>query len=89
MSRIETGAVPPAPGRARSRWLRGPYAWWLLGAAATAVGVALGWEWLAAAGALPLLLPLLLCVGMCAAGLCMRHGKGGSGPGQLGKRPPQ
>ena len=47
-----------------------------------AAGLALGWEWLAAAGALPLLLSALPCVAMCALGLCMRGRNGQSYSGQ-------
>ena len=39
--------------------------------------LAVGWEWLAVAGVLPLVLSVLPCVAMCALGLCMM--KGGDG----------
>ncbi len=51
-----------------------------------AAGLWLGWEWLAAIGALPLLLSLLPCVAMCALGLCMRGGSS-SCENQAGKPP--
>ncbi|MGE3977733.1 MAG: hypothetical protein AB7F94_09100 [Nitrospira sp.] len=49
----------------------------LIAALVAAGGLALGWEWLAVAGVLPLVLSVLPCVAMCALGLCMR--KGGDG----------
>jgi len=51
--------------------------WWLAGIVALA-GVGLGWDWLAAIGALPILLSLLPCAAMCALGLCMNHKNGAS-----------
>ncbi|WP_119153261.1 hypothetical protein [Caldimonas tepidiphila] len=52
---------------------------WLAAAAPLLVGLALGWEWLQAAGVLSLALSLLPCLAMCAAGVCMHRmaGKGG------------
>lgn len=44
-----------------------------------AVGLLLSWDWLVAAGLSSLVLGLLPCAAMCAAGLCMRHGGGNSG----------
>ncbi len=49
----------------------------LTAAVVVAAGLALGWEWLAVAGVLPLVLSVLPCVAMCALGLCMV--KGGNG----------
>ena len=46
----------------------------LMAAAVVAGGLALGWEWLAIAGILPLVLSILPCVAMCALGLCMMKG---------------
>ena len=50
----------------------------LTAAAVVAGGLALGWEWLALVGVLPLLLSVSPCVAMCALGLCMMKGKGGN-----------
>ena len=41
---------------------------------AAAIGLYLGWGWLAAVGLAPLLLALAPCAAMCALGLCMRGG---------------
>jgi len=72
----ETETVVGAAVSAWQRWISGRRrGWWLTGIAILA-GVALGWEWLAAIGALPLLLSLLPCVAMCALGLCMNHKSG-------------
>lgn len=67
----------------------------LASALVVAGGLALGWEWLAVAGVLPLVLSVLPCVAMCALGLCMM--KGGDGKscstpkdseGMVGVKPP-
>ena len=67
----------------------------LSSALVVAGGLALGWEWLALAGVLPLALSVLPCVAMCALGLCMM--KGGDGKscstpkdsgGMVGAKPP-
>jgi hypothetical protein len=51
------------------RWQYG-----MLGLTTFLVALALGWEWLAAAGLLPLLLTTLPCVAMCVLGLCAKQG---------------
>lgn len=56
------------------KWIRTRYGVAVGGIALAGAGLALGWDWLAAIGALPLLLSLLPCAAMCALGLCMmRH----------------
>ena len=56
-------------------WFRGRRGWLIGGAVAViALGLGLGWEWLAAVGALPLIVGVLPCVAMCALGLCMKGG---------------
>jgi len=55
-------------------WLRGRRGWVLLGLAAVAGGLWVGWPSLVAAGVAPLLLGVLPCVAMCALGLCMKGG---------------
>jgi len=70
----ETVAVATAPGW--RRWISGRRrGWWLAGIVILA-GLALGWDWLAAIGALPVLLALLPCAAMCALGLCMNRNNG-------------
>lgn len=72
-------AVASSPDRPGRRWLSDRRRRWLLvGVLVIALSIWLGWEWLAALGALPLLLSLLPCVAMCALGLCMRSGKSDS-----------
>jgi hypothetical protein len=44
-----------------------------LAALTIAVGLFFGWGWVAAAGLSPVVLGLLPCVAMCAAGLCMNR----------------
>ena len=48
----------------------------LVGVAAVlvALGLYLGWGWLAALGLAPIILSLAPCVAMCALGLCMMRG---------------
>lgn len=71
-----SAAAPPSGLRHLGpSWLTRWRAITLAGAAAAGGGVALGWSWLTAVGAAPILLGLAPCVAMCALGLCMR-GKG-------------
>lgn len=56
--------------RARS-WIVTPRGLTVSGIAVIAVGLALNWSWLVAAGAAPLILSLAPCAAMCALGLCM------------------
>ena len=60
------------------RWWSGSRRYWIAGAVTIAASLALGWKWLAAIGALPLLLVLLPCAAMCALGACMKHTDGQS-----------
>ena len=39
------------------------------------IGLFLGWDWLVAAGLSSIVVALLPCAAMCAAGLCMRGGE--------------
>lgn len=49
----------------------------ILAAALPATGaIALGWPWLVAVGAAPLLLSAAPCLAMCALGLCLKCGSG-------------
>lgn len=52
--------------RLRPRWLM------VAGVVATGTGIALNWNWLAAAGFTPFLLGVLPCAALCALGLCMK-----------------
>lgn len=73
---VETAAIAAAPGW--RHWISGRRRWWWLAGIVVLAGVALGWDWLAAIGALPVLLALLPCAAMCALGLCMNHKDGGA-----------
>lgn len=59
--------------------------WLVLAAVALIAGAALNWQWLAAAGILPLLFAALPCVAMCTLHLCMRKDSNG----QCGKDVPK
>jgi hypothetical protein len=56
--------------------------WGLLGLAALALalGLALKWSWLVAAGIAPVLVSLLPCAAMCALGFCMHKAVGSAAP---------
>jgi len=60
--------------RVRS-WIVTPRGLTIAGIAAIAIGLALNWAWLVAAGAAPIILSLAPCAVMCALGLCMGMGK--------------
>ena len=75
------------------RFIPGGWKFWLVIAAAALIsGAAFNWSWLIAVGLAPLLLTLLACAVMCAAGLCMHKGDKGSchgSPEETSTRPPQ
>lgn len=73
-----TDTATSPPSSLWRRWLEGRRRWLLLGLVVLLAALWLGWDWLAAVGALPVLLALAPCVAMCAVGLCMRGGTGGS-----------
>jgi len=66
-------ARPPAAhtvGDSIRRVIGGPRGLVILGLAIVATGLALGWNWLTAAGVAPLILSLAPCAAMCAVGAC-------------------
>ena len=54
-------------------WLSGRRGLIIAAIALAAGGLALGWNWLVAAGAAPLILSLAPCAAMCALGVCAMH----------------
>jgi len=54
-------------------YLGGRRGLFILAGLAIAMGLALNWSWLAAAGIAPILVGLLPCLAMCAFGLCMNR----------------
>ena len=70
-----TSSSDRGPLARMSPWLRGRRGLILTAVALAGLGLALGWNWLAAVGVAPLLLSLLPCAAMCALGFCMM-GKG-------------
>jgi hypothetical protein len=74
----EASAVSiPTPTRAQfiAQRMRSPRGLAVGGIALAALGLGLGWDWLAAVGVLPILLSFLPCAAMCALGLCMAKGR--------------
>lgn len=55
------------------RWLTGRRGLIVAAIALTGIGLALGWNWLVAVGAAPLILSLAPCAAMCALGICAMH----------------
>ena len=53
------------------QYLGGRRGLFVLGGGALALGIALNWSWLVAAGLAPILLGALPCLAMCVLGLCM------------------
>ncbi len=52
-------------------WLMSPRGLIVVALAIIGTGLALGWNWVVAAGLAPLLLSLAPCAAMCALGVCM------------------
>src|SRR6266852_2543367 len=52
-------------------WLMSPRGLVIVAIAIIGAGLALGWNWVVAAGFAPLLLAVAPCVAMCALGVCM------------------
>lgn len=65
----------PAPGGGLQSWIGNRRVLMVSGLALGGAGLALGWDWLAAVGAAPLILAVAPCLAMCALGLCVM-GKG-------------
>jgi hypothetical protein len=63
--------VNRAVADAARRFLARPFRLLSLSTVILGIGLYFAWSWLAAAGVLPILLPALLCVGMCMLGICM------------------
>ena len=53
-----------------------------LGTGGVIAGLALGWDWVVAAGLAPLVVSVLPCVAMCALGMCAMRGGQKSGHGE-------
>ena len=64
------------PGLRLFRW-NTPRVLALAAATALVAGIGLGWQWLQTGGALSLVLSVLPCLVMCAAGICMNRMSGG------------
>ncbi len=66
----QSSRVPTRADRVRD-WLMSPRGLIVVALAVIGAGLALGWNWVVAAGFAPLLLSLAPCAAMCALGLCM------------------
>jgi hypothetical protein len=72
--------APAAPNQIRS-WLGNRVALAIAGTVVIVAGLALGWNWLTAIGAAPLILATAPCLVMCAFGMCMMGmGRQSAGP---------
>src|SRR6266496_2852473 len=60
----------------RAEWWMPTRRWVLIGLAigGAIAGLALGWDWVVAAGLAPLVVSVLPCVAMCALGMCAMRG---------------
>lgn len=76
--------IPTAPktgGRIRA-WIVSPRGLLIGGLVIVATGLALGWNWVVAAGLAPIILSLAPCAVMCALGMCMMgRGRSAAPPG--------
>lgn len=70
--------TPSAEPSAWRVWFRDRRPWLFVGLVVIPAALWLGWDWLAAVGALPVLLALAPCIAVCALGLCMRRGAAGT-----------
>src|SRR3989442_4249075 len=66
----ETSPVRTRADRLRD-WVMSPRGLIVVALAIIGTGLALGWNWVVAAGLAPLLLSLAPCAAMCALGVCM------------------
>ena len=71
-------------------WLTGRRGLIIGGIAAVGGGLALGWNWLTAIGAAPIILALAPCAVMCALGACamMKASSAGAAPSSPDQAPP-
>ena len=79
---MQPTSLTQAPPNLIRSWLGNRMALGIAGTAVTVAGLSLGWDWLTAIGAAPLILSVAPCLVMCALGMCMM-GKGrqsSSGP---------
>lgn len=72
-SDIAAGSIRASTLYLMRRWLTGRRSLILAAIALTGGGLALGWNWLVAVGAAPLILSLAPCAAMCALGMCAMH----------------
>ena len=80
----DASARSPEPSSIETirRYLGGRWGLLAVAAAAIVAGLAFNWSWLVAIGVAPLIIGVLPCAAMCAAGLCMMGmGRKGQAPG--------
>lgn len=75
----QSDSAPTTLRRIRS-WAMSPQGLTVTGIASVAIGLAVNWSWLVAAGVAPLILSLGPCAVMCALGLCMNMSNGSHAP---------
>ena len=77
-SEMHPGSIRAVASSFLRRWLTGRRGLIVAAIALAGGGLALGWNWLVAVGAAPLILSLAPCAAMCALGLCVMHKRTGS-----------
>ncbi len=69
-SEMHPGSIRAVASSFLRRWLTGRRGLIVAAIALAGGGLALGWNWLVAVGAAPLILSLAPCAAMCALGIC-------------------
>lgn len=70
---MRPGSIQAGASSFLRRWLTGRRGLIVAAIALAGGGLALGWNWLVAVGAAPLILSLAPCAAMCALGICAMH----------------
>ncbi len=76
MDQVSATGEASARKFSRAAWRMPTKRWALIGLAigGAIAGLALGWDWVVAAGLAPLVVSVLPCVAMCALGMCAMRG---------------
>ncbi|HEX9571955.1 MAG TPA: hypothetical protein VF969_06825 [Burkholderiales bacterium] len=77
MDQVSATGEASARKFSRAEWWMPTKRWALIGLAVGGAigGLALGWDWVVAAGLAPLVVSVLPCIAMCALGMCAMRGQ--------------